>query len=128
MAMQKQSKEVTNIIFWILNLCSSSVNSQRLLCSQKAGVKYLYESFLVSKFIDLLTNSIVKSNKEFFYLEFDGLKSYWYFRRYESEVFLQQERNPTLVYSVQRKLLSADQRPLLWQKVKLLYDLNFWAT
>ena len=25
-----------------LNLCSSAVNSQRLLCSQKAGVKCLY--------------------------------------------------------------------------------------
>ena len=33
----------------LLNLCSSAVDSQRLLCSQKAGVKCSYLSFLAYK-------------------------------------------------------------------------------
>ena len=35
------------------NLCSSAVDSQRLLCSKRAGVKCLYLSFLVYKYIFL---------------------------------------------------------------------------
>ena len=33
----------------LLNFCSRVVKSQRLFCSQKAGVKCSYESFLVNK-------------------------------------------------------------------------------
>ena len=32
-----------------MNFCSSAVNSQRFLCSQKSGVKFSYYSFLVYK-------------------------------------------------------------------------------
>ena len=35
----------------LLNLCSSAVNSQKLFCSQKDGVKCLYSSFLVYKLL-----------------------------------------------------------------------------
>ena len=38
-----------------MNLCSSAVNSQRLLCSHKAGVKCSYQSILVYKSLFSLT-------------------------------------------------------------------------
>ena len=38
----------------LLNLCFSAVDSQRLLCSQKACVKCSYKSFLVYKYNCLL--------------------------------------------------------------------------
>ena len=46
---QKSLYQTFHISFWaenhLLNLCSSAVNSQKLLCSQKAGMKWLYLSF-----------------------------------------------------------------------------------
>ena len=51
----KSLKRTFKIGFWVqshlLNLCSNAVNSQRLLCSQKAGVKCSNSSFLVFKIV-----------------------------------------------------------------------------
>ena len=48
---QKSLKQTFKNSFWVqnhlLNLCSGAMNTQRLLCSQIAGVKCSYWSFLV---------------------------------------------------------------------------------
>ena len=64
---QKSLKRTFKTVFWVQkhlsNLCSSAVDSQRLLCSQKAGVKCFYLSYLVYKQIRSLFLDFSKDRK-----------------------------------------------------------------